>query len=80
VRGGGKERLPTGGLRLRAALRRLRQAGGPLPAEAPQPATAWEALAEARLAALERQLSNQNRLLLLTLVGIFADLLYGFTR
>jgi hypothetical protein len=53
----------------------------------PPPGSAWEAVAEARLAlmeeqlaAIEKQMAGQNRLLLLTLVSIGADVVLGLTR
>jgi hypothetical protein len=53
----------------------------------PPPGSAWEAVAEARLTvmeeqlrAIEKQMASQNRLLLLTLVSIGADLVLGITR
>jgi hypothetical protein len=85
-RGGPGER------RLRAALARLRAARQAAQAEAgaapgrspappgPPPESAWEHAAEARLGRIERQLNNQNRLLLFTILSIVADLLIGFAR
>lgn len=64
--------------RLRASLRRFGRAlrpAGPDP-EIPQPITPWEQSTDARLAKIEQQLSNQNRLLLLGVVGILGDALY----
>jgi|GEM_PF-3838675 len=73
---------PAGGLRaLAAALARLRpSAPDDAPDAAPQPGSAWERGAERRLTVIEKQLSNQNRLLLLTLVSIVADVLIGAAK
>ena len=73
----------TGAEALREALRRL--ANQPPPATDshliwPMPESAWERAAEARLSKIEQQLSNQNRLLLITFMSILADLALGFTR
>jgi hypothetical protein len=84
----------TGAERLRAALRRIARRSRALARQtpdgrgglawaglsAPQPETEWERAAEARLRAIERQLTNQNRLLLFTCISIVADLVYGFTK
>ncbi len=73
---------PKGAQALREALRRLAN----LPPAAasqllwPTPESAWERAAEARLSKIEQQLSNQNRLLLITLVSILADVVLGLTR
>jgi hypothetical protein len=86
---------PTGrpAARLGAALRKLlatyhRQTAAAQPwPDRPLPGSEWEALAEARLTALEaqlagmeKQMAGQNRLLLLTLVSIVADVLLTATR
>lgn len=71
--------------RLRAAARRLGRvlraratAGGARPGD-PEPASEWERRAEDRLRAIEKQLNNQNRLLLLTLVSIMAEVAFKLT-
>lgn len=73
---------PSATARLNAAARRLGRAVrarvtrvGPRLGE-PEPASEWERRADERLRAIERQLSNQNRLLLLTVVSIFAEAAY----
>jgi hypothetical protein len=75
-----------GGQQLKAAVRRLAQAwpvrakalrlrgDEPGPAE-PLPVSEWGRRAEERLRAVEKQVANQNRLLLLSLVAIVADML-----
>jgi hypothetical protein len=75
----------TGGAgRLRAAVRRLGRAldrrvpfhpPEPPGLDAPPPISEWGVQAEQRLQALERKLSNQNRLLLFSLVAIVADVI-----
>ena len=66
--------------RLRASLRRFRRALGPRgpKPDAPKPATPWEHATDQRLAGIEKQLGNQNRLLLITVVTIVADAAYKF--
>ena len=77
-------RQKPGAARLRAALHRLGRAlnrrapslihqAEPPALDAPPPISEWGARAEERLQDLERKLSNQNRLLLLSLVAIVAD-------
>lgn len=76
-RGPGAARLA----RSLAALQRLAMARpAPLAPDHPQPATAWEMATEARLSAIEQQISNQNRLLLLTLVSVVTDVVLGLAR
>ena len=71
----------SGLLALAAALARLRAAAAPEPPETdPQPGSAWERAAERRLGAIEKTLSNQNRLLLLTLVSVAADVVLGLKK
>lgn len=72
---------PNGAQALREALRRLARTQ-PAPANGhwPPPESAWERAAEARLSKIEQQLSNQNRLLLITFVSILADVLLGLAR
>ncbi|MCC7361221.1 MAG: hypothetical protein IT317_17175 [Anaerolineales bacterium] len=66
---------------LAAALARLRAAAAHEPPEAdPPPGTAWERAAERRLGAIEKALSSQNRLLLLTLVSVAADVVLGLSQ
>jgi hypothetical protein len=69
---------------LRAALRRLRAAGArlapPVNGHWPPPQSAWERATEARLSQIEAKLNNQNRLLLITLVSILADVVLGLAR
>jgi hypothetical protein len=69
------DRLNAAARRLGRALRARAAGAGPRPGE-PEPATEWERRADDRLRAIERQLSNQNRLLILTLVSIFAEVAY----
>src|SRR5262245_25780464 len=72
---------PERGLRaLAVALAKLRPSAPAQPEGEPQPASAWERRAEQRLNVIEKQLSNQNRLLLLTLVSIVADVLIGMSK
>lgn len=75
-------RKPASGWRaLAAAVARLRSAAAdPAPEDAPQPGSAWERAAERRLSVIEKALSNQNRLLLLTLVSVVADIAIGATK
>ena len=82
-------RLPTKTLKtargfqaLGAALARWRTtAAAPEPPETdPQPGSAWERAAERRLGSIEKALSNQNRLLLLTLVSVAADVVMGLQK
>ena len=40
-----------------------------------EPRSAWERAAEARLGRIEQKLTNQNRLLLLTVISIAADMI-----
>jgi hypothetical protein len=71
--------------RLAAAVRRLsanvRQQGaargGP---DLPQPHTGWEQQTESRLRAIEQQLANQNRLLLIAIVTVAGDIIFGLAR
>jgi hypothetical protein len=72
---------PKGAQALRAALARLVRLYAPTPnGHWPPPETAWERAAETRLHKIEQQLSNQNRLLLVTFVSILADVVLGLTR
>jgi hypothetical protein len=48
--------------------------------ESPLPASAWERQAEQRLGVIEKTLNNQNRLLLLTLVSVVADVVIGMAK
>ena len=72
------ERLNAAARRLGRALRARAAAGGPRPGE-PEPATEWEKRADDRLRAIEKQLNNQNRLLMLTLASIFAEVAFKMT-
>jgi hypothetical protein len=69
----------TGADRLKSSTRRLARllrAQVPPPSlDAAQPLTEWDQRTDERLQALEQQLANQNRLLLLTFVSIAADLI-----
>ncbi len=68
---------------LAAALARLRPAateGEPAPDGGPQPGSAWERAAERRLSVIEKTLNNQNRLLLVTLVSVVADIVIGASK
>ena len=71
------EQLSAAARRLARALR-ARGAGGPRRGE-PEPTTEWEKRADDRLRAIEKQLNNQNRLLMLTLVSIFAEVAFKLT-
>ena len=68
------EQLSAAARRLARALR-ARPAGRPRGGE-PEPTTEWEKRADDRLRAIEKQLNNQNRLLMLTLVSIFAEVAF----
>ncbi len=78
--------LTTGAQALRAALRRLGRerlrAAPPKGSDSsrPAPESDWERAAEKRLGKIERQLSTQNRLLLVTFVSILADVVLGLAR
>lgn len=77
----GERRLRRSLAALLASARRTVDATPPpLPPDHPQPASPWEQATELRLAALEQQLANQNRLLLLTLVSVMTDVLLGLAR
>lgn len=70
---------------LRAVLQRVvrwarAEPHGGLNGHAPVPESAWERAAEARLGKIEQQLNSQNRLLLVTLVSILADVALGLAR
>jgi len=69
----------TGGQRLKGSARRfvrLVRAQVPQPSpDDPQPLTAWDQHTDDRLHAVEQQLANHNRLLLLTFVTLAADLI-----
>ncbi len=75
-----------GGQALRAAVRRLAQAArdsswdAPPNGHWPPPESAWERATETRLGKIEQQISNQNRLLLVTFMSILADVVLGLTR
>ena len=72
---------PNGAQALREALRRLARTQPALAnGHWPPPESDWERAAEARLSKIEQQLSNQNRLLLITFVSILADVLLGLAR
>jgi hypothetical protein len=65
---------------LATALRRFTRAIVPTVGydqEAPPPETDWQRATELRLRALEQATNAQNRLLLLTLISIAAEFLYG---
>ena len=72
---------PSGGQRqLGTALRRFAQALVPTVGadqEAPPPETDWQRAMELRVSKLEQATNAQNRLLLLTLISILAEFLYG---
>lgn len=84
----------SGERRLRQAIRRLARAARALPGrvaggaslahrpvlESAEPATDWERATDERLAAIERTITNQNRLLLLTFVSIVGDALYSVAK
>ncbi len=76
----------TGPAALRAALRRLSSAAragswnAPPNGAWPVPESAWERATEIRLGKIEQQISNQNRLLLVTFVSILADVVLGLAR
>ena len=67
--------LSAAARRLARALRARAATGGPRPGD-PEPASEWEKRADDRLRAIEKQLNNQNRLLMLTLVSIFAEVAF----
>ena len=69
------EQLRAAARRLGRALRARATASGPRPGD-PEPATEWEKRADDRLRAIEKQLNNPNRLLMLTLVSIFAEVAF----
>ncbi len=85
-----------GELQLRRAIRRLQLRSARALAEAgqsarrhlaprppidpPEPASDWERHTDERLSAIERTVTNQNRLLLLTLVSIVGDTVYSMVR
>ncbi len=46
----------------------------------PQPHTDWEQQTESRLRAIEQQLANQNRLLLVAILTLAGDIALGLTR
>lgn len=73
----------SGAQALRAALRRVareRPRAVPPESDRPAPESDWERMAEKRLHKIERQLANQNRLLLVTFVSILADVMLGLAR
>jgi hypothetical protein len=72
----------TGLKALAVTLARLRAAAAAEapPSGEPQPGNAWERRAEQRLSVIEKTQSNQNRLLLLTLVSVVADVVIGATK
>jgi len=76
-----KARRPiTAQRQLGTALRRFAQALVPTVGadqEAPPPETDWQRATELRLAKLEQATNAQNRLLLLTLISILGEFLYG---
>ncbi len=74
-----------GELQLRQAVRRLSQSArqhlAPRPPiDPPEPGSDWERHTDERLSAIERTVTNQNRLLLLTLVSIVGDTVYSMVR
>jgi hypothetical protein len=69
--------------RLAAAVRRLTaevRAPHPRDPRHTQPHTDWEQQTESRLRAIEQQLANQNRLLVIAIVTLAGDILLGLTR
>ena len=77
----GSRSATRGAEALRAALRRLKALAQPPPnGPWPPPQSAWERATEARLSQIETKLNNQNRLLLITLVSILADVVLGLAR
>ena len=76
-----KARRPiTAQRQLGTALRRFAQALVPsvgADQEAPPPETDWQRAIELRISKLEQATNAQNRLLLLTLLSIAAEFLYG---
>ena len=72
------EQLSAAARRLARTLRARAAAGEPRPGD-PEPASEWEKRADDRLRAIEKQLNNQNRLLMLTLVSIFAEVAFKIT-
>ena len=77
------DRLAQSVRRLSAEVRRA-QANRPTsrrPASPrPQPHTDWEQQTESRLRAIEQQLANQNRLLLVAILTLAGDIALGLTR
>jgi hypothetical protein len=69
------DRLAANVRRLAAEVRRAQPAP---PGQQPQ--TAWEQQTESRLRAIEQQLANQNRLLLVAIVTVTGDIVLGLTR
>jgi len=77
------DRLAEAVQRLSAEVRQARQGrppASPHPGRRPQPHTDWEQQTENRLRAIEQQLANQNRLLLVAIVTLAGDIALGLTR
>jgi len=73
------DRLAEAVQRLSAEVRQARQ-GRPADNNRPQPHTDWEQQTENRLRAIEQQLANQNRLLLVAILTLAGDIALGLTR
>jgi hypothetical protein len=77
------DRLAQSVRRLSAEVRRAqanRPAASPPTRHRPQPHTDWEQQTEGRLRAIEQQLANQNRLLLVAILTLAGDIALGLTR
>ena len=75
-------RTANGAAHLKAALARLltgRSKDNRL-VPLPTPPDPWSHNIEARLTFLEQRLNSQNRLLIMTVISVTADLLYGLTK
>jgi len=73
-------RAPDGAARLRLALRRLGALLHPLPPRVhvldADPPDNWSRHLEDRMTTVERRVNDQNRLLLITLISVVADVAY----
>jgi len=73
------DRLAQAVRRLSAEVQRAQGGRPPAPGRA-QPHTGWEQQTENRLRAIEQQLANQNRLLLVAIVTLAGDIVLGLAR
>jgi hypothetical protein len=70
----------NGAAHLKAALARLLKRTDNRLVPLPTPPDPWSHHVEARLTLMEQKFNGQNRLLIMTIISVTADLLYGLAK